>query len=142
MFKILRLPRALVLVCAAGLSAWKCGAQMVIIANPGVSVSSLTRSDLRDLFSGVSSSIGGLRVSPVLLKEGPVHEEMLTMYVGKSDSAFRASWRSLVFSGQGVMPKSLDSEAKMVEYVAHTAGAIGYINKETPHDGVKTLAVR
>jgi hypothetical protein len=40
------------------------------------------------------------------------------------------------------MPKSLESEAAVVEYVAHTAGAIGYISKATPHEGVKVIAVR
>jgi ABC-type phosphate transport system substrate-binding protein len=40
------------------------------------------------------------------------------------------------------MPKSLDSETAVVEYVAHNAGAIGYIGKATPHEGVKVLAVR
>jgi ABC-type phosphate transport system substrate-binding protein len=40
------------------------------------------------------------------------------------------------------MPKSLDSEAAVVDYVAHNPGAIGYISKATPHDGVKVLAVR
>jgi hypothetical protein len=55
----------------------------------------------------------------VLLKSGAVHDEFLTEYIGKNDTAFRASWRSLVFSGQASMPKSLDSEAAVVEYVAH-----------------------
>ena len=40
------------------------------------------------------------------------------------------------------MPKSIDSEAAMVEYVAHNPGAIGYIGKATPHEGVKVLAVK
>ena len=40
------------------------------------------------------------------------------------------------------MPKSLDSEAAMVDYVAHNAGAIGYITSATPHEGVKVLSVR
>jgi hypothetical protein len=78
----------------------------------------------------------------VLLKSGSAHDEFLSEYVGKNDTAFRASWRSLVFSGQATMPKSLDSEAAVVEYVAHNAGAVGYIGKATPHDGVKVLSVR
>jgi hypothetical protein len=78
----------------------------------------------------------------VLLKSGSAHDEFLSAYVGKNDTAFRAGWRSLVFSGQATMPKSLDSEAAVVEYVAHNAGAIGYISKATPHEGVKVLAVR
>lgn len=40
------------------------------------------------------------------------------------------------------MPKSLDSEAAVVEFVAHTPGAIGYVNKTTAHEGVKVLVVR
>jgi hypothetical protein len=78
----------------------------------------------------------------VLLKQGGAHEEFLSEFIGKNDTAFRATWRSLVFSGQASMPKSLDSEAAMVEYVARNAGAIGYISKATPHEGVKVLAVR
>jgi len=95
------------------------------------------------VFSGASSNLaGGEHVTPVLLKENAIHEQFLSQYVGKSDTAFRTSWRSLVFSGQGVMPRSLESEAAVVEFVARTPGAIGYISRATPHEGVKTLAVR
>jgi len=51
-------------------------------------------------------------------------------------------WRSLVFSGQTTMPKSLDGDAAVVEFVAHNAGAIGYISKTTPREGVKVLTVK
>jgi ABC-type phosphate transport system substrate-binding protein len=118
-------------------------AQVLVIANPGIAASDVSKSDLRDLFTGASSTLkGGTRVVPVLLKDGSVHAEMLSLYVGKSDSAFRANWRSLLFSGEGVMPRTLDSEAAVVEYVARTPGAIGYISRTTPHDGVKILVVR
>jgi hypothetical protein len=40
------------------------------------------------------------------------------------------------------MPKSLEPDSVVVEFVAHTAGAIGYISKATPHEGVKVLVVR
>jgi len=118
-------------------------AQVVVIANPGVAAAVVSKAELRDIFTGASSSLkGGVQVTPVLLKEGAVQDGFLDLYVGKSDSAFRAGWRSLLFSGQGVMPRTLDSDAAMVEYVARTAGAIGYIGKTAPHEGVKILAVR
>jgi ABC-type phosphate transport system substrate-binding protein len=118
-------------------------AQAIVIANASVKSADVSKADLKDVFSGASSSLkDGSKVTPVLLKSGAVHDEFLTEYIGKNDTAFRASWRSLVFSGQASMPKSLDSEAAVVEYVAHTAGAIGYIGKATPHEGVKVLAVR
>jgi ABC-type phosphate transport system substrate-binding protein len=118
-------------------------AQAVVIANPSVKSADVSKSDLRDVFTGSSSSFSdGSHVTPVLLKSGVANDEFLSAYVGKNDSAFRAGWRSLVFSGQATMPKSLDSDAAVVEYVTHNAGAIGYISKATPHEGVKVLAVR
>ncbi len=118
-------------------------AQVLIIANPSIKGSDFSTGDLRDVFTGASSTLkGASSVGPVLLKQGTAHEEFLSRYIGKSDTAFRASWRSLVFSGQGTMPRTLDSEAAVVEYVAHTPNALGYISRNTPHEGVKTLAVR
>jgi ABC-type phosphate transport system substrate-binding protein len=118
-------------------------AQVVVIANPNVAAASVSRTELRDVFTGASSSLsGGAQVTPVLLKQGAAHDEFLSIYIGKSGSAFRAGWRSILFSGQGIMPKSLDSDAAVVEYVAHTPGAIGYIGKTSSHDGVKILVVR
>jgi ABC-type phosphate transport system substrate-binding protein len=114
-----------------------------VIANPTVAAANVSRAELRDIFTGASSSLrGGAQVTPVLLKQGPVHDEFLSLYIGKSDSGFRAGWRSILFSGQGVIPRTLGSDAEVVEYVTHTPGAIGYIAPATPHSGVKILAVR
>ena len=117
-------------------------AQAVVIANPGVAAVSVSKTELRDVFMGASSSLKGVPVTPVLQRQGAVHDEFLSLYIGKSDSAFRAGWRGILFSGQGVMPRTLDSDAAVVEYVAHTAGAIGYIGRAAPHEGVKILGVR
>jgi ABC-type phosphate transport system substrate-binding protein len=119
-----------------------CAHSQMVIANPSLKASDVSKSDLRDVFTGASASLDGSHVVPVLLKQGPAHEAFLAAYVGKSDSALAATWRSLVFSGQGSMPKSVDSDAAMVEYVAKTPGAVGYIGKTAPHEGVKVLAVR
>jgi ABC-type phosphate transport system substrate-binding protein len=118
-------------------------AQAIVIANPSVKSADVSKSDLREVFTGAASSLkDGSHVTPVLLKSGAAHDEFLTGYIGKNDTAFRAGWRSLVFSGQASMPKSLDSEAAVVEFVAHNPGAIGYISKATPHEGVKVIAVK
>jgi hypothetical protein len=131
------------LLAGASIFSMRAQAQAIVIANPSVKSADVSKGDLRDVFTGASTSLkDGSHVIPVLLKQGGVHDEFLAAYIGKNDTAFRASWRSLVFSGQATMPKSLDSEAAIVDYVAHNAGAIGYISKATPHEGVKVLAVR
>ncbi|MDP9050148.1 MAG: hypothetical protein M3O31_05395 [Acidobacteriota bacterium] len=118
-------------------------AQVLVIANPGISLTAISKAELHDVFTGVSTSLKGTaQVMPVLLREGNVHSAFLSLYIGKSDSGFRAGWRSILFSGQGTMPRTLDCDADIVAFVERTPGAIGYISSESPHKGVRVLAVR
>jgi len=131
------------LLTAASIFAVHAQAQVIVIANPSVKATEISKNDLRDVFTGNATSLpDGSRVVPILLKTGTAHEEFLQAYIGKNDSAYRAGWRSLVFSGQASMPKSLDGDAAVVEFVAHNASAIGYIGKASPHEGVKILTVK
>jgi ABC-type phosphate transport system substrate-binding protein len=130
----------LFLLCVAMISS---ASAQTIVANPAVKGSEISKSDLHDIFNGASSTFkDGSHAVPVTLKGGAVHDEFLKAYVGKTDSGFRAAWRMLVFTGQGSMPKTLDSDAQVIEYVASTPGAIGYIGKGSASDKVKVLAVR
>ena len=134
---------AALFVASASIFVVQAKAQVIVIANPGVKATAVSKSDLKDVFTGAATALpGGGNVVPILLKAGTVHEEFLQAYIGKNDTAFRAGWRSLVFSGQASMPKSLDGDAAVVDFVAHNAGAIGYIGKASPHDGVKVLTVK
>jgi ABC-type phosphate transport system substrate-binding protein len=127
----------------ASLIGQRAYAQVIVIANPSVKTSTVSKAELSDVFTGNATTLkDGSRAVPILLKAGTAHEEFLQAYIGRSDSAYRAGWRSLVFSGQGAMPKSVESDAAVVDFVSHNAGAIGYIGKNTPHDGVKVLAVK
>ena len=63
-----------------------------------------------------------------------------TTSVGHSDS-FRAQWRKAVFTGQGAAPRST-SEAALLQYVAVTAGAMGYVSHLGTGEKVKVLLVR
>jgi ABC-type phosphate transport system substrate-binding protein len=130
------------LLAAASILAAGAGAQVIVIVNPSVKASAVSKDDLRDVFTGNATTLkDGSKVVPVLMKDGPANEEFLKAYVGKGDTAYRAGWRSLVFSGQASMPKSLDDDAAVVAFVAHNTGSIGYIDKASPHDGVKVLEV-
>jgi ABC-type phosphate transport system substrate-binding protein len=131
-----------VLTFAAAISAGSAPAQVIVIANNSVKASGISKDELRDVFTGGATSLkDGSKVVPVLLKGGPANDAFLKEYIGKGDSAFRAGWRSLVFSGQATMPKSLDDDAAVAAFVAHNPGAIGYVDKGSAHEGVKVLEV-
>jgi ABC-type phosphate transport system substrate-binding protein len=113
------------------------------IVNPSVKSNVTSAAELRDVFTGVTSNMkDGSRVIPATLKGGETQAEFLKVYVGKNDTAFRATWRSLLFSGEAGMPKLLDSDDEMVEYVARTPGAIGYVSESTKTPGVKVLTIQ
>jgi len=62
-------------------------------------------------------------------------------YVSRENpEEFRSQWRKVVFTGQGAMPKAFDSESALIEYVADTPGAVGYVSRISQQDRVKLLA--
>lgn len=138
-----KLSSIILFAIAVSLSVVRAQSQVLVIVNPSVQADSISKAELREVFTGAATRLKeGGRVVPALLKEGPAHSEFLSTDLGESPVALLLCWRGLVLSGQATMPKSFDSESAMVEYVAHTPGAIGYIAKATPHDGVKVLTVR
>jgi hypothetical protein len=119
--------------------AWVLNADdLVIIANRSVKTDTVSSDQARDVFIGESNSLGGFHVVPVVLEKGPVQQMFLQM-LGKTESAFSATWRKQVFTGKGVMPHACASEDQMIAYVSATPGAIGFISAAKAQAGVKIL---
>jgi ABC-type phosphate transport system substrate-binding protein len=114
-----------------------------VIANTHVNVSQVSPGDLKDIFLGTKTSLpGGNHVEPVLLKSGVSHESFVKEHIGKTAPRLVNYYRSLVFAGKGTMPRMLGSDAEVVEYVAKTKGAIGYVSEGTNTADVKILEVK
>ena len=113
-----------------------------VIANETVKASAVSSDELKGVFLATKTSLDGSHVEPVLMKSGAAHEAFLKQYVGKTGNALETYYRSLVFTGKGSMPKTLASDAEVVEYVAKTKGAIGYVSGDAATDGVKVLEVK
>lgn len=129
------------------LSLFGCGmvarAQDVqLVANPELQISSISDADVRAIFLGTKTRLAaGSHVVPVTLKGGPVHEVFLRNHLGQSPDEFRAQWRKVVFTGQGAMPRAFDSETALVDYVAATPGAIGYVSRISAQGKVKCIPI-
>jgi hypothetical protein len=128
---------------------WSClsvdalAADICVIANPSVKVSAISRADLKNVYLETRTLLAdGSHVEPVLLKSGALHLAFVRQYVGKSGTALEIYYRSLVFTGKAMMPKALGSEEQVVEYIAKTEGAVGYVSAGVALMGVKVLDVR
>jgi hypothetical protein len=117
-------------------------ASFKVIANSSVSVAQVSSDDLKAVFLGTKTSLGdGGHVTPVLEKSGPTHSAFLRDCIGKSDASLTNYYLSLVFTGRGSMPKTLATDREVIDYVAKTKGAIGYVGDAAIVVGVKTIAV-
>ena len=115
---------------------------VVLIANKSAQITEIKDADLRAIFKGEKTRFAdGSHAVPVTLKGGPVHEVFLRNHLGYSPDEFRAQWRKAVFTGQGAMPRAFDSESALIEYVAATPGAVGYVSRMSPQEKVTTISV-
>lgn len=115
--------------------------EITIIAHPSVNVSTLTPEDIRLIYLRLKNALNGGRLEPALLRSGPAHQAFLRDYIGRSGPALETYYRSLLFSGKAPAPESFSSEAAMIEYVATTQGAIGYVSAAAVSSRVRTIAV-
>ena len=123
------------------LGASAVAADVKVIANPSVRADSISTHELKSLYLEEKSSLNGTHVEPVIEKRGPAHEAFLRDYLGQTDDELQKYYQTLVFTGKGLMPKTVSSDAEVVAYVAKTRGAIGYVGESAHMEGVKTLAI-
>lgn len=117
--------------------------KIVIIVHQDVTDSALTEDDIQDIYLGKKTKWSdNSEIKPVQLKNDAVNETFLKTFVNRSKRLYQNHWNKMVFTGQGFPPKSFDSQRELIEYVAHTPGAISYINVAHVPIAIKTLKVQ
>lgn len=135
-------PALVALICLAVLVPVVAAGEVVVVAHESVAEDLVGRKDLQRIYLGKKSTWDDkTTIVPVILKEGPVHEEFVEDVVGRSTNRFTSYWRQMIFTGKGVPPKSFDNEAEVVDFVKATPGAVGYVSPQADVTGVKVLTV-
>lgn len=115
--------------------------EVVLVVAKDSPLNGIKSSEVKKLFLGKSNSLGGKTYFPALLKKGSAHSAFLKKHVNRLPSQFARTWQKLVFTGKAKMPKSFSSEAELIDYLSNNPNSIGYINKTSLSDKVKTLKV-
>ena len=106
-----------------------------IVSNSSVSNTTLTKAEVKAIFLGKQRRWDdNQEIELVLLKNPKVYNAFVRKYTNRTSSQFRNWWRERLFTGQGRMPQSFKSEKKMIEYIAKTDGAIGFMASKLPTD--------
>lgn len=61
---------------------------------------------------------------------------------GRPVRAIQSYWQQQIFTGRGLPPAELDSDADVLNFVRSNPGAIGYVSTDATLDGVKVVEIR
>jgi ABC-type phosphate transport system substrate-binding protein len=130
------------LLCAL-LLFWSAAGAVDIIVNRGVSLNALSLASARAIFGMRQVKWpDGTQIRVYVLPDdhathGAVCKERLNLFPYQ----LRQSWDRLVYSGMAQAPSEASSEEELMNKVAATPGAIGYVRKVRPNDPVKIINI-
>lgn len=102
-------------------------ADLVVVTGNNSSITSLTESEARQLFSGQLKAVAGQRVQPLDLPSSTSQrEEFYRKLMGRSPDQMRAYWTRLIFTGQGKPPREVANTQELTSLV-RSGNYIGYL---------------
>lgn len=135
---------AAALLCALWSSAQSSGFKIVV--HPDNPTTALTAKDISNflLKKQTKWNTDGFkaRVDPIDLDgSSPTREAFSRAVHGRSVSSIKNYWQRQIFSGRGVPPPEVASDAEVLSYVQGQPGAIGYVSPNASLDGVKEVSL-
>lgn len=115
-----------------------------VIASPSLSQTSIPLSTLRAIYSmRLHRWPDGTPVRVYVFQDDtPEHAAFSKTVLQVFPHQLRQGWDRLVFSGLGQYPEQVASEREMLDKVAATPGAVGYIKTSEINQNVRVLQVR
>ncbi len=130
-FRIISILALLLLICLAAPGH----AQTVVIVNTSVSARNLGSKELMDIYTlNLSRWDDGSRITVFDLKAGKA-KESFHEHIGMSEEELKKIWLRKQFTGKARPPRSVPSEEDVVDLVAGTDGAIGYVSEKSLKSG-------
>jgi ABC-type phosphate transport system substrate-binding protein len=118
--------------------------EVAVVVNPKTASAGLDKSAMREIYTGNKTKwADGKKIEFVVLADsGDINETFMNQFVGKTVPQFVAFWKKQVFTGKGAEPKTVKTEKDVLDYVAATDGAIGYVAAGSVSGSVKAVPVK
>jgi ABC-type phosphate transport system substrate-binding protein len=129
------------LLSAAALSfATMAQAELVLVGNPDVGISSISQTQVSRLFFGqVRELPNGSKAQPIDVS-GPSKDQFATQMLKKSPEQVEKYWARVIFTGRAKPPREVKA-GDVKSAVAQTPGAISYMEKSQVDESVKIISV-
>jgi ABC-type phosphate transport system substrate-binding protein len=115
----------------------------IVIVHPANATRSLDRRALSKIFlKEISRWENGEQLYPVdLPRNSSTRSRFSSNVLGRSVAAVHSYWQQRIFSGRGVPPPEVSSDAEVVQYVLKRAGAVGYVTSGTDIGKAKAISI-
>lgn len=117
-------------------------AKTVVVIHPDNSAT-LSAKDVQRIFLGKEKkfSSGDEAVPVNLPAENAARMGFDDSILGRSTAQVAAYWAKLVFTGQGIPPKEVESEREVIELIKTNKNVIGYIDDSAVTNDVKVITL-
>jgi ABC-type phosphate transport system substrate-binding protein len=136
--------RHLALIATLVLAETIHAASFKVIVNNGTRVEAMSKKAVADLF--MKRATKWQDGTPVVaVDQAPtsaVREQFSRAVHGKPTAAVKSYWNQQIFSGRGVPPVEMKSDAEVIAFVRTSAGAVGYVSEAAPTDGVRVVPLQ
>ena len=99
--------------------------------------------EVRDIFTSRKQYwSGGSKITVFVLdSDTPAHQAFCRQVLNMFPYQLDRLWNQIIYSGQGERPKTVESESALINAVASTPGAIGYIYDEATSVNVHEVVI-
>ncbi|MCC5882866.1 MAG: phosphate ABC transporter substrate-binding protein [Halomonas sp.] len=128
------------LLCLVSNLAW---ADVVVVTSAQSAVTTLSRSELADIYLGRNSRFpGGQPATPVDQRENsPAYIAFYRHYLGQTPTQIKMHWSRLIFTGRGQPPHSEADNETMADFIAQNSDAIGYLDNAYLDDRLQVVSI-
>jgi ABC-type phosphate transport system substrate-binding protein len=118
-------------------------AGIAIIAHPGNPLAGITQDQLARIYLGKTREFpNGMPVSALDLREGnPTRNKFYKIVADKDESALKAYWSKLLFTGKAQPPQEMSDDEAVKEWVSKNPDALGYVDGKVLDKSVKVLLI-
>lgn len=114
-------------------------AQVSVIAHKNLSVKSIDKSTLKNLYELNSTEVGGTKVKLFTNdSNGDINNKFYSLF-GRSYLEIKKIWLKAKLTGNAIPPIGISSDDEIINKVSSTPGAIGFVRSSSVTGNVKVI---
>jgi len=114
-----------------------------VVTSPSSPIASISKADLKRVFTGKKSNLAGVKVVPFMLAESnPAAVAFLQDVLGMSPEEYKKYWVDAQVKGEGTAPALQKTSATAILVSADLPGAIAVVDKSAVNATVKDIPVQ